>query len=44
MPTEKVNLDNNAEDGDGQSEMVLRKPDPIPELDEGKIKQIYAIH
>jgi WD40 repeat protein len=22
----------------------MRKPDPIPELDEGKIKQIYAIH
>jgi WD40 repeat protein len=44
MPIERVNLDNNTEDGDIQSEMEQRKPDPIPELDEGKIKQIYAIH
>jgi WD40 repeat protein len=44
MPIEKVNLDNNNDDGDAQSEMEMRKNEPVIELDEGMIKQIYAIH
>jgi WD40 repeat protein len=42
IKSENCMLDNNNDDD--QSEMDQRKPDPTPELDEGKIKQIYAIH
>jgi hypothetical protein len=36
-PIENYSLDQATEDGDNQSEMEQVRPDPVPELDEGKL-------
>lgn len=36
-PAENYSMDQAVEDGDNQSEMEQLRPDPTPELDEGKI-------